>query len=283
MLSKKKYLAALIIALIAVLSLAMFTGCGSGSDSGASDQTDAEAAEEAEEPADPAELFTGTWIFAAAESEGVTMAGDFATIFGEDGGVASLTINDDGTGEMKLGDDSSTLKWALKSDKSITIKPDEETDEVGDEVEVFYQDDSLRMEMKEDDQSATVIFTKDGKYAGAKIIDMSEAVPITSADELIGTWSMTGLKMMGVSCYGSKEALKNLSGGEETTITFNKDGTIDMSGESGTWKVDSNGATVSGSDSTGSYTAPIMKLGDDITFDLTEHYSDMEFVLLFSK
>lgn len=136
---------------------------------------------------------------------------------------------------------------------------------------------------EEDDQVATAIFTHDGTYPEAKVISMDGAEPITSEDDLLGKWKMTAMNFMGVSIYGSSEALENMSGSTEMTITFKEGGVASMETSDGTWEIGNNGATLTSNDVTGTHTYPIKKLGDDIVIDMSESLGGTEFITLMSK
>ena len=213
------------------------------------------------------------------------MAGDFSEMAGlSDTGM--LNIREDGSGELSLGQDegdTAALTWKLKDDDTITLTPDKELDSTGESVDVRYENEALFMEIEQDDQTGTAIFTHDGSYPDAKIIRMEDAVDITSEDELIGKWTMSAMNLMGISVYGDPEALNKMMGGEETYIDFRKDGVAAMSTGQGTWKVDSDGAVLTASDVTGTHNYPVKKLGDDIVVDMSASLKDTTFITLLSK
>lgn len=277
---KKNRITVLVIAaLCMIISLFAFTACGSGSGTEAGEDDTRSATTEA---ADPADKFVGKWILAAAESQGITMAGDFGKMMGiEDEGM--IKINEDGTGKISLGDDPVKLTWTQKSDDTITLKAEEETDAVEDEVDLVYKDESLRMTMEEDGKEGTAIFTHDGTYSEARIINMEEAQLITSEKELIGTWKLAGMNLYGISIYGDPEKLAEMSGGEDMKITFNEDGTADLNGEKGKWEVTEEGATLTFSDTSGDHKSPVKKLDDEIAIDMTDSFGGIEFITVLSK
>ncbi|MBR0308852.1 MAG: hypothetical protein IJH92_08170 [Mogibacterium sp.] len=283
---KSRFYAALIIALCMIISFAMLTSCGSDSN-GASDSAEPAASEEEEEqePADPKEKFCGSWSLAAAESNGVTMAGNFKELAEMDD-LGMLNINEDGTGEMAVGKkeaDKTTLTWELKDDDTITLKPAETTESLGESVDVRYENEALLMEIEQDDQTGTAIFTHDGTYPEARIITMEDAVDITSEDELIGKWTMTAMNLMGISVYGSSEDLSEMSGGNEIYIEFKKDGAAEMSGSEGSWKVDGNGAVLTATDISGTNDYPVKKLEDEIVVDMSASLNGTTFIAVLSK
>lgn len=296
--NKKNWLAHS-ISLLLVLALVLLAGCGSGStgtkpagEAGSTGEaavkdTDAgsTAAEATTEAPDPKEKFAGSWKLAAAESEGVTMSGNFSEMLGmSDTGM--LNIKEDGTGDINLGEDSNAaLSWSLKSDDVISLKPEKTTEKIGDFVEVKWKDDALFMDMEQDEKKATAIFTRDGVYADARQIDMAEAEPITSEKELLGKWKMTGMKIMGITVYGDPEALSAMSGGEDsdTSVTFKEGGVAVAASGEGSWKVDKDGATYTSEGFSGPITCPVKKLGDDIVIDMSEAFGGNEFITVLSK
>ena len=282
----KKLLTIFALALCLILSLTVFVGCGGNSDEG-DGNADASVSKEmpATEAADPADNFVGKWSLAAAESEGVTMAGNFGEMIGmSDDGM--LSINEDGSGKITLGkedDDTVAFTWELKDDDTITVTAEDDTDYTEKNFDIKYKDKALFMEMEEDDQVATAIFTHNGTYPEAKIISMDGAEPITSEDELLGKWKMTAMNFMGISIYGSSEALENMSGGTEMAITFKEGGVASMETSDGTWEIGKDGVTLTSNDVTGTHTYPVKKLGDDIVIDMSESLGGTEFITLMSK
>ena len=281
----KKKLLTLLIAICMIMSMSMLAACG-GSSGGSGDSGEST---ETTEQADPAEKFAGEWKLAAAESQGVYMAGNFTEILeltDEGAGSVNLIINDDKTGVINLGDESANFTWEMKSDDVITITPEanaETEDKVGETADVSYKEDALWLTMVQEGQEASLIYTKNGVFPGAKDFSMADATAITSKDELVGKWTMSGLKMMGISMYGDAEALKNATSGEEIYIEFKADGTTDMSGVAGTWEVTSDGATVTSPEASGTFVYPVKKLGDDIVVDCSALLNGTEYLVVLSK
>lgn len=280
---KKLFRIAAVLCLI--MAMAMLAGCGGSDTSG--DQSGEAAAEAAEEKAaDPQEKFLGSWNMAAAEQDGIYMAGNFGEMLGMSD-LGMLNISADGSGDITLGDeeaDKVAFTWTMKADDVITLKAEKETDYTGEEIELTYGDEALAMTMEQDGKTATAFFTHDGSYAGAKVIDMEKTDKITSKDELTGKWTMSGMQMMGITVYGDQEAMANMGSGE-TYVTFNDDGSVEMAATSGTWKIDDSGATLSASDITGSYTVPVKKMGDEIVLDYSnvEAYKGLGWIAVFSR
>lgn len=264
-----------------IISMGMLSACG-----GSSGSEDISENAETEQKTDPQDKFLGSWILAAAEQDGVYMAGNFGEMLGmSDTGM--LNINEDGSGDITLGNeeaDKAAFTWTLTSDDVITLKAEQTTDYTGEDIEITYKDEALAMTMKQDDKTATAYFTHDGSFAGARVIDMEKAEKITSKDELIGKWTMSGMQMMGITVYGDQEAMSNMGSGE-TFIQFNEDGTVEMAATSGTWKIDDSGATMSASDITGAYTVPVKKIDDDIVLDYSnvDAYQQLGWIAVFSK
>lgn len=296
----KKYLAVLCASLLCAccLVLAACGGGGAASSSAAAPSASASAASESaaassaaaseaassaaasessSAQADPAEKFVGEWKIGAMESQGVTMTGDMSSLIGEEVSM-DMTIAADGTGSMSLSDETADITWVLKDENTITVTVANESDSVP--VDVEYTDGVLSMIMDTDDIQGKVLFSKDGKIPGMKEISLADAKPITSKDQLVGTWRFTGLVMMGVSIYGDGESLSELVGSGDTSMTFKDDGTVEMSGDTLTYTVDANGATLEQDGKTVS----ILASGDDIVIDLGAVLDlGMEMVMLLSK
>ncbi|MBE6039524.1 MAG: hypothetical protein E7219_01030 [Clostridiales bacterium] len=281
----KKKLLTLLIAICMIMSMGILAACGGSSGGESSDS--GSGTETAEPAADPEEKFAGDWKLAAAESEGVYMAGNFTELLelsDEGNGNVTLTINANKTGVINLGDESANFTWELKSDDVITITPETETDKVGETADISYKEDALWLTIVQEEKEASLIYTKDGIFADAKDFNMADAKDITSKDELVGKWTLTGMKLMGIAMYGDAEALKNAtSSGEEVSINFKEDGTAEMNGNAGTWEVTSDGATMTSTDVTGTHTYPVKKLGDDIVLDGSELLNGNEYLMVLSK
>ena len=275
----KKFLTVLCASMLCFCCLALAACGGGGASSSAASSASSNASSSAA-PADPSEKFVGDWKIAAVEMNGVTMVGDFTTLLGEDSAGMSMSIKKDGTGSMTLGDDAVDITWTQKGDDAITVTPVKESDDIT-TVDVAFEDNALKMEMKDDSFTGTAIFTADGTYSSAKEISADGAKPITSEDALIGTWKLTGANLMGVSMYGDADDLAAAMGNiSDTTLAFEKGGTAKAFGEDGAWKVGSDGATLtlSGID------IPVKALGDDIAIDASAMLGGtMQILMVFSK
>lgn len=123
------------------------------------------------------------------------------------------------------------------------------------------------MPIEQDGRQASIIFTADGNYTGAKKISLDNAKPITSEAELLGTWKLSGLNMGGVSMYGDAQAMAAAVGGQESWIAFKEGGVAEMESGEVAWAVGDDGATLTTTDIMGTNTVPIMALGDEIAID----------------
>ena len=281
----KKKLLTVILAICVIMSTGMLAACGGGGGTG--DAGDDTGTAETQKDVDPAEKFTGDWKLAAAESQGVYMAGNFTELLelsDEGNGNVTLTVNADKTGVINLGDESAGFTWELKSDDVMTITPQTDTDKVGETADISYKEDALWLTIEQDEQEASLIYTKDGIFPDAKDFRLSDATPITSDKDLIGKWSLSGLKLMGIAMYGEGEALKNATNGTDMYIDFKEDGKAEISnGSGGSWEVNSEGAAITYSDSMGTHTLPVLKLGDDIVVDSSELLNGNEYLMVLSK
>lgn len=294
---KKRTYALTLILVSMFMSLVLLGGCTSGpsgtnsseeagSTAEAGDLQKADADTQAEattEVPDPKEKFLGSWSMAAARSQGVTMSGNFGEML-EMSDTGMLNIKEDGTGEISLGEDPVGFTWEQKDENVISLKAEKTTDYTGDTIELTYEDGALLMEMKQDDQIATAIYTHDGLYEGVREIDMANAEAITSEDDLIGKWTMSGMKMAGITVSGDEESLAAMSGGEQTTVTFKEGGKVVAETGEGSWAIGNDGATYTSEGLTGQITCPVKKLGDEIVIDMTQVFGgSMEFITLFSR
>ena len=209
------------------------------------------------------------------------MGGNFGEMLGVDNGIA-MTLNADGTGSMVYGEETVDLSWATEGSDAIYVTVQGGELATQEAMLVSYKDDALFMPFEEDGQQATLIFTKDGNYAGAKQISVADATPITSEAQLLGTWKLAGMNMGGVSMYGDVESMTAAMGGEDSSITFKEGGAVEMTGSEGTWAIDANGATLTSTDITGTNTVPVLMLGDDIAIDYSGVYG-IDFIIVMAK
>lgn len=282
--------------MLCVCCLAL-AACGGGAASSASSAASSSSAS----AADPADQFVGTWKFAAAETQGVTMSGDLSTLLGTDTGM-EFTFEAGGTGNAAFAGETAAITWEVTGDNGITIKAADtaassdaaasseaasassaaaEATEL-DADNLFatgkLEDGALKLETGDGTESVTMIFTQDGTYAGAKTIDTSAATPITSADALVGSYTLTGLKMMGISMYGDPAALSAVAGDTDTTLTFDADGKVSIMGSAATYAATADGAAITIS----SVEIPVQALDDGIAVDMSSVFG-AEMIMVFSK
>lgn len=296
----KKYLALICAAMLCVCCLAL-AACGGGSGSAAPASGSA-AASASGSSATAADKAVGSWQLAAIESQGITIAGDFSMFLGSNDKI-TMNVEKDGKASMSMGGETANLTWEASGD-AIKFKKDEsssassastsasdstsnpffDSSESGSsEFTANIKDGALIIDISQADQSMSMIFTADGTYEGAKIIDPSKADKITAEADLVGEWKLSGMNMMGISMYGSPSDLSAMMGSTDTSaadlsVKLEAGGKGTIMGEACTYTVDSNGVTVSLS----GQSLPIKKLGDDIVIDFTALYG-MEFAFAFSK
>lgn len=301
----KKYLAIVCAAMLCVccLALAACGGSGSGSAAASGSGSASASASAASSSASAADKAVGDWKLAAIETQGITVAGDFSMFLGTSDQIA-LSIEKDGKATMKLGSESAELSWTADGD-TITLKKAEsdsssssasasssssstnpffgDSSSSSDEIKATLKGDALVITAESDGTSVDMIFTADGTYADAKVIDTKKAEKITSESDLVGEWKLSGMNMMGISMYGDPSALTAMMGqssasSADTTAKFETGGKCTLMGESCTYAVDSNGATITMS----GQSLPVKKLGDDIVIDFSAAYGT-EFAFCFSK
>lgn len=279
----KKQLTTLLASTLLAGSL-MLPACGgqpSTSDSSSGEKT-TESVEEVK--VDPAEKFIGTWKFAGAQMQGVTMVGDLTELIGEEASI-SFTLDEGGTGTAGVSDDSKKLTWELDGDDAIklTVEADEEADDSEPKtVTGTLKDDVLSVDMSDEDQQGTFMLTKSGKMENAKEILPANATAITSENELVGTWKLVGMNMMGISVYGSADDLAQFAGDTFAgDLVLNAGGTGTFADSEVTWEVTDNGATLGQS----GLVFNLKALDDGIIMDFGElgEAMGMDIVLYFTK
>ncbi len=278
----RKYVAMLCAAMLFVCCLAL-GACSNGGSASASASGSASAASASASSASAQASFAGDWKLAAVETQGITMAGDLEAVLG-DGNNLGLVIKEDGTGTMTFGGETANFKWEQKDASTITITPEATSSSASSgsttqkTADVTMKDGALFMALEEDSFTGDAIFTKDGTYDDAKLIKTADAKAITSADSLVGTWTLCGMNMMGISMYGDAKALSAMAGDTDTTLVFDKDGKVTMMGSDAQYTVGADGAAIT----EGSTSIPVKALGDDIMIDMSDMLG-MEMVMVFSK
>ena len=292
----KKYLSALIATMLLACCLGLVACGDSGSSSSAASDSSSSAAatessseatesgseseateSESESAADPSEKFVGDWKLAGLQMNGVIVIGDLSAM---DVGTASLNIAADGKGAITLDDTTTTFTWKQTDDDTLAIEVENAPEEtaVSAAANATYEDDTVRINLKTDDQEGTIIFSKDGNVPGLESFSMDDATDITSEDALIGTWKVSGATMDGATMYGDSEALATMTGSEEMILTFEEGGTVTMLGSDATWSVGENGVVITD----GQAEVAVKALGDDIVVNIGEVYG-MNMLLKFSK
>ena len=297
----KKMINKRIIALIAIMCMVIMGMAACGKPDGPAPEADTSeqqetpaatedpgpASEPVEEARDPHEDYIGKWAVAAAESQGIMFGGNFGETLGLEK-LPAIEFTDYENGKFYYGNDEGdqevAFTWVLNGNGGADLKFEKEVEVLKSDattVSFSEEDAAIFMDYEERDQKAVLIFTLDGIYQKAKTISLDGATPITSEDELIGKWVMIGMNMVGISMSGDAEAFKDE--GTEVSLDFKEDGTVSVSGNDGTWKVDAGGATVTSTDVTGEHTYPILKQGDDIIMDSSEAFGGEAFYVLLEK
>ena len=266
---------------VCCLALAACGGSSSPSstkaDSGSNAATSSEATEEATAE-DPSEKFIGTWKLAGAETKGVTLVGDLSSM---NVGSAQLVIKDDGTGEMSMDDQKTAFTWEQTGDNTLTLALESQSKNktIDKEPEVIYEDGLLKIAIEANDQSGALLFSTDGKIEGMASLSMDDATAVTSEDELIGSWKISGVSYGGAYMFGDAASLAAINGSEEMVVTFDKDGKATMLGDEAKWSIGDDGAVIE--DDSGLSIA-VKALGDDILMDVGAAFG-MDMVMRFSK
>lgn len=282
----RKYLAMLCAGMLFACCLALGACSGGGSSSAAaSGSASASAASaSASSSAGLQASFEGTWKLAAVESQGITMTGDFSSIVGSKDGMA-MTIKPNGTGELNMNGETAAFTWTQKGVDAITLDVKAADASASSAsaasamtVDVVMEGGALFMDMNQETFSGNAIFTTDGTYAGAKEITSSSMTPITSEDALVGSWTLSGINMMGITMYGDAKDLAAMAGGQDVSLSFEKGGKCHLMGSDATYTVSSDGATITEEN----ISIPVKALGDEIAIDMTDLIG-MEMIMVFSK
>ncbi len=237
------------------------------------------------QPVNPAEKFIGDWQVAAAQSQGITMVGDFSQLIGGSSNM-QITINADNTGSMSYNDESFNLTWEQNGDNAIKITPETTTQEIQ-QVDLTYnaEYEALEMNLEDAGTAGTILFSRSGAIEGLKAISTANATDITSEADLVGTWKLSSVNMMGVSMYGDAdtlaEAMAPSSESIDTTLAIEEGGTASLMGTSATWEAGSDGAAISIS----GVAIPVQKLDDRLVMDMGGLFGlyGVDIVMVFSK
>ena len=305
----RKRLSALLVSTICAFSLGL-VACGGSSGSAAAPGEAKTEPEAVEKVVDPSEKFLGTWKLAAAETNGIVFVGNFEMALQSADGIVA-TINEDGTGTLATGDDSSKFNWTLTSDDVMTITNAEadkadgdaatdasddaatddaatgeqsEADEIisdTDSMTLTYKDDALILEPKDEEIKMLLTFSKDGTLKDIKPIDYASATPVKETSELVGDWGLGGMSYNGATIYGDVETLGALTGIEgDFTMKVSEDGTAVMFGqpvslvtEDGVVKVDPGNET----------NLPLYMVEQGVIVHMTPGVEDTDVAILFTK
>lgn len=286
----KKYLALMCAALLCACSVAL-AACGGGaasssaasaSSASASSASASSASASASASASSAAAkatVVGTWQFAGAEMQGITVAGDLSGLIGEDTSI-TMVINEGGTGTIGLGSDVTEVKWT-ETPTGMTVEvisPEDTeavdvlTDSAQNTMDFTLDGDVLSANMDSDGQTGTAYFTHDGVLPGFALINPADGKPITSEADLVGKWNLTGLSMMGLTAYGPAETIAEMAGWEDASLVLEAGGTGTFAGEPVTFTVGADGAAIDMSGMTMPLTATdkgvLMDMSDLIGMDM---------------
>lgn len=251
----KKFVALFIVACLSVLCCGLAACGSSGQNSSAASGSASSSSSSAN--VKPTDKFIGSWNLAAAESQGLIMSGNFSEMMGL-GEIGMFNVKADGTGDLTFAGETVTFTWTEAGNDAITLKLARATGGISEDVPVTYADDALKIEFSQDGQTGALIYTKDGEYSKAKKVSLESAKPITSESQLLGTWKLAGMKMMGITIYGDEGSLAAMTGGTDSSITFEQGGVLKSANSSGTWAVDANGATATVESALGSSPSPLL-------------------------
>lgn len=214
--------------------------------SAASATSAADATSAASATSATATSIVGSWKMAAFEFQGILITGDlqqFGSIMGDDEMTEILAMTasfaEDGTGSLKASSEELNLTWAEKGDGyALTI---ETVDGDKQETTATLENGALKLVM---DEMGNLIFTPDGSYASTAGFDAATAKPITSEDSLVGSWTLAGMQMGGLTMTGDAESMAEMFSYDEPKIVLEAGGKADFFGDEVTYTVDANGAKV---------------------------------------
>lgn len=253
------------------LSLALVAcGGGAASDSSATGSNVAtSAASVASSAADPTSAeasLVGTWKAAVVQAGPVFITGDVEAYLGGFGLAGDqamtmlLVLNEDGSCELTykgvLGQGTYT-----KTDTGIHVTVTNEAGKTADK-DLLLHDGVLTIEAGE----VKVSFSKDGTYPGAIDYDLTTAKPVSSADQLVGDWELTGVRLQGVNMSGDPAELAKQIQRDNATAAFKADGSCTLFGIALTYTVGADGVTIGD----GSVSYKIATLGDNLVIDLSD-------------
>jgi hypothetical protein len=192
----------------------------------------------------------------SAAEDAAGAASELEEALGTDAGFELLFADD----SLRL--DSSTLTTGDDADDAAEPAEDADSDS-GEEEEAEFE--------------GVFVFTHDGTIADMPEISSEKATEFTSADEVSGTWTLSGINMMGLMFYGDAKDLSAMAGDTDTSITFDAE-KVSLMGSEGTWSVGKDGAAI---DLDGT-SVPVHKLGDALIVDLSDIIG-FDMVMMFTK
>lgn len=245
-------------------------GCGGGStpqeptaqeDAIVAEQ-DAANPDEQTEQANPAEKFVGSWKFAYLQEDGVTVIGNpefLEETFGQTIDI-SVTFEEAGTGTITLGNETHDITWEVDDagDSVLVLTDDENT------VPSTFKYEDGELHTPTNDTTGVMTLTPDGKSEKVKAVSLADAVDITSADELVGEWKLTGQLVGGLFITGETDKLLEYTNEGFASASFKDDGTCTLLGYDVTYSVGENGATI---DTKGG-SIPVKTMEGDLIIDL---------------
>ena len=181
--------------------------------------------------------FTGSWRTCTMVTDGITIWGDFSSMYGSDGGW-TIDVMDNGTANMVMGDQSTTVNWSAKGNV-ITF-----TNGLGkgEDLVATLDGDVLSANMNMEDSDSSISFSRDGTTSDLPDVSPAGAQPITSADALVGSWKLTAAFSDTVNMYGPDGALAKRLGVSDTMV-FNPKGKGSLMGFDFTWTTDAAGTS----------------------------------------
>ena len=230
------------------------------------------------------EKMVGDWKIAWIETTGITAWGNIGAIMGIDN--ISLTLNSDGTGKMTADGEDVAFKWNQGEGDEFSIEFDgkDQSDLFGDSAKLAFKDNAVQLSVSADEFDGVFAFTKDGKAEGLREVTMEGTKKISSEDELIGTWQLSGMGKDGASIYGDLDAIGSYMPSSMTSgnVKFAKDGKVTIFGEEATWKITSKDNAVI---TMGDQKLTVKSSGDEIVMNLGQSTdaTDDDVIVMFSK
>lgn len=221
-------------------TLALCFGCFAVAGCGSSTPAGSDTTATADGSVDPAEKFYGEWKLALLEYQGVYMVGNLDE-FLETGGNTSLKFSNDGTGSLAILSDNWDFTWETKDDNTLTIAVKKADGLNSLTADVVYSDGAITLDLKMEDFEGKFTYTKDGTIKGYDIVNESSLTDVTSSDQLLGSWNVSGISTPDMTIYGDAQSISAISGNNVRVITFADDGTCTLNDSSVKWVIDEEG------------------------------------------